>query len=159
MVPPRSMSDSLRDSSDVELQVKLSPHQPFQCRPVPDEEGGAAQLQHALLLQLTQSSSDCLPRGANQLRQFFVGQGNLQTDRAVGDLSVAGPLQQKPGQLLRNRMRQPNGADHLISGLALVTELLRHMQTRIGVLLNETEKVRAIDKRQLGGLQSLDRKF
>src|ERR1035438_8471999 len=56
-------------------------------------------------------------------------------------------------------MRQAQGTDHVISGLAAFAQVVRSIKAGIGMGLQELQKIVALDEIELAGLQSLRRQF
>src|SRR5712692_6877835 len=125
----------------------------FQASFVADEQCGPAELGELLLAEFTQNPGDRLARGADQLRNFFVGKRNLDANPIFRTLALRGPLQQQARQLLRNRVREAERADHLIGVLAVLAEMLGGVQAGVPVIVQETQEIVALDEIQLAGLQ------
>src|SRR6202521_386683 len=62
---------------------------------------------------------------------------------------VCGEIQQKAGQLLTCRMREPNGSHFCDCRMIGFTELLRHAQCCLAVLAQEIQQVRPGDEIRL----------
>jgi ParB-like chromosome segregation protein Spo0J len=69
------------------------------------------------------------------------------------------PLQQQLGQLLRRRVRQPQRADLVASGVVLVAQLLGHAEAGFAVLAKETQEALALDEVHLAGSDGLRRQL
>ena len=93
-----------------------------------------------VFFEVAQRARHGLPRGANQLRHFFMGKRQFHTDYAIVYSAVGGPLQQQPRQLFRYRMRQADGTDHVVGRVTVARKVFRRAQARVAVLTQETEQ-------------------
>ena len=84
-------------------------------------------------------------------------QGDFDPDTFLSFLPATRPLQEQPGQFLRHGMRQAERTDHLVGALAVLAQVLRGMETSIGVALQKLQEIIPLHEIQLAGLQRLRR--
>ena len=106
-----------------------------------NHEGRAFQLSYMVLLELRKRAAHSLSTASDQLRHFFVRQGQFDAENATAGLSVGSGFQQESGEAFRYGVRQPNRANQLVRVAAIVPQMLCSMETGIAVLLEETKKI------------------
>jgi hypothetical protein len=72
----------------------------FQGRFVADDQGSTLQLQQLLLLELGEQAADCLARGPDHLRDFFVREGQFNVRRISRFWRPCRPGEHQFGQFL-----------------------------------------------------------
>lgn len=127
----------------------------FERRLVRDQQGGAAQLREPLVTKLAEHAGHGFTRGTDELGNFLVREGDFDADAVFGLLATVGPFQQQTRQFFRNGVREPQRADHLVSALAILAQVIRRAQARVRVILQKLEEVITLDEVQLTWLQRL----
>ena len=129
----------------------------FQRRSVRNHQSRAPQLRELFIAELAEHARDGFAGGTDQLRNLLVRKSNLDPDPIFGLLSVAGPLQKKAREFFRNRVRQSKRTNHLICILAVFAQVVRGIETGVGMSLQKFQEIVSLDEIQLAGLQSLGR--
>src|SRR5208283_463331 len=133
--------------------------QPFQRSFVANQECGTTKLSQFLVAKFAQDARHGFPRSADQLRNLFVRQRDLDPNAFFGLFAVARPLQKQARQLLRYGVRETERADHFVCGLAILAQVVRGVQAGIGVILQELQEIVALDEIELAWLERFGREF
>src|SRR2546428_6385812 len=97
---------------------------------------------------------------ADHLSDLFVRQKDLQTRSLWCFVAVAiAPVDQQLGQSLAGALGEPQRSDLSLRRLVFLAELPGSVQTRFGILTKELEKILALHKVYLCGLNRLRRYF
>src|SRR5208283_1006849 len=120
---------------------------------VANDKSGTLGLQDLALLEISEQAGYGFPRGADHLRDFFVGQGELEARLLLHGFAVSrAPLDKQFGQLLGSGMREAKRADFVASNVVLFAELLGHLEASLAVFFEEAQEVVALDEIDLAGI-------
>src|ERR1017187_3697904 len=139
--------------------LPLSPHQTLKRRMVMDRQRRAPQFRKIVSSELREQAGDRLPAGANQLRDFLMGHGQPDPRRPVRDLGIGSRVEQEASEPFRNRMRQPERANHSIGIRAIPRQMLRSMERGVRMLAEELQHVVPPHEIQLAGLHRFHRQL
>src|SRR5205807_338409 len=109
--------------------------------------------------EFTQSASDGFARSSDDLADFFMGQSELHARSGLRLGTVGGPVEQEPGQFLRDAVPETQRANLLTRRVIVAAQLLSRPDGGLAVLPQEGQEIIAPDETHLAGFQRLGRRL
>ena len=137
----------------------LSADQSLQNGLILDQQSRSLENRNLFLAEICQGTRDRFSGSANNLSDFFVGEGHLYAHSVRIRAFSVRPFKQQAGQAFRSAVRQAERANLLVGRLTVAAEVLRRLQAGIAMLLQEAQEIVALDEVQLTGLAGFGRNF
>lgn len=127
---------------------------------IADDQSGTLSLKDLPLLEIGKKAGYGFARCPDHLCDFFVCQSQFEAWLLLLTLAISpAPLDEELGKLLGGGMGQAERAYLVAGNVVLFTELLSDLEACLGVLLEEAQKVFALDEIYLARVDRLSGEF